>query len=202
MWTFSGRKFDLLRATPRDVCIEDIAHALAHQCRFAGHVSGHYSVAQHSVLVSRLCDPADALWGLLHDASEAYVSDLPQPVKSLSGIGGPFRALEARVQRAVCERFGLGLREPPSVREADKQLALAEMADLMPSLPAGARGELNARAAGSRTRGLPTIDPVPARRARDMFTARFSALARAVTIAVAIRAAAQGENEASTGGTT
>src|ERR1700683_336889 len=79
--TFSGRRFYVLDPRPSDVRIEDIAHSLSLQCRFNGHVKNFYSVAQHSVLVSERCDPADALYGLLHDASEAYIGDMSAPLK-------------------------------------------------------------------------------------------------------------------------
>ena len=79
--TFTGRAFYVLDPRPEDVDIEDIAHALSMQCRFAGHCREFYSVAQHSVTASWLVPPEDALWGLLHDAAEAYVVDLPRPIK-------------------------------------------------------------------------------------------------------------------------
>src|ERR1017187_10636100 len=75
--TFSGIHFWPLLPNPADIRIEDIAHALSNQCRFAGHAREFYSVAEHSVRVSQLCPPEDALWGLLHDASEAYLTDVP-----------------------------------------------------------------------------------------------------------------------------
>jgi 5'-deoxynucleotidase YfbR-like HD superfamily hydrolase len=64
----------------RQIHIEDITHALSQRCRYAGHTPGFYSVAQHLVLCSdqalKLC-PDLALTALMHDASEAYLSDLP-----------------------------------------------------------------------------------------------------------------------------
>lgn len=173
MWTASGVRFDLARPSPDQVEIEDIAHSLSRQCRFTGHVSEHYSVAQHSVLVSEMCDPQDALWGLLHDASEAYVSDLPYPVKSLPGIAAPFRALEARVQRAVCKRFSLEMKMPASVHKVDKHLAYVEMYDLMPALPGETRDTLWAFGYAASLLGFPTIRPVSAEKAREMFMRRF-----------------------------
>jgi 5'-deoxynucleotidase YfbR-like HD superfamily hydrolase len=84
--TFSGKNIDPLCPDPEDILIEDIAHALSNQCRFAGHVREFYSVAQHSVHVSQLLqiageDSLTQLAGLLHDASEAYLVDLPTPIK-------------------------------------------------------------------------------------------------------------------------
>lgn len=97
--TFSGLAFDLDPPNPDLVRPIDIAHGLAHQCRFAGHTSRFYSVAQHSVLVSQIVERAIralpqhrltdeqkaeyALTALLHDAGEAYTCDVPNPVKVL-----------------------------------------------------------------------------------------------------------------------
>jgi hypothetical protein len=82
--TFSGLRFWPLDPEPEKILIADIAHALAHQCRFGGHASKFYSVSENSVHVSRRCAPEDALWGLLHDASEAYLVELPR-VEAIAG---------------------------------------------------------------------------------------------------------------------
>ena len=58
--TFSGLRFWPLDPNPEKILIEDVAHALAHQCRFGGHAWKFYSVAEHSD-VSRLCLPEHAL---------------------------------------------------------------------------------------------------------------------------------------------
>ena len=70
--TASGKRFYLRRPTPADIDAGDVAHALAHICRFNGHTREFYSVAQHSILVSRLLPDELKLAGLLHDAAEAY----------------------------------------------------------------------------------------------------------------------------------
>ncbi len=136
--TISGRLFDVAYPRWQDVSIRDISHALARLCRFCGHLRTHYSVAQHSVLVSRHCDPADALWGLLHDAAEAYVADIPGPLKQLPLLAG-YRVVERRVQDAVARKFDLPPHQPQSVLLADRRVALAEMRDLFD--PPGEDGE-------------------------------------------------------------
>lgn len=127
--TFSGKKFYPIDPRPEEVFIEDIAHALSNMCRFGGHCKQFYSVAEHSTRVSYACDPEDALEGLLHDASEAYLIDIPRPVKH-SGYFEPYKIFEAKVQAVINERFGLRP-EPESVKKADRVLLLTEQRDLM-----------------------------------------------------------------------
>lgn len=121
--------------------VRDIAHALAHVCRFGGHTTSFYSVAQHSVLVSRAVPAEYALLGLLHDASESYTPDVPSPWKdhllfrTADDQTLTFRQAEARIQRAVFS--ALGLPEPDgaawkAVKHADFTLLAAEARDLMP----------------------------------------------------------------------
>ncbi len=137
--TFTGKRFRPLEPDPLQICVEDIAHALSNQCRFSGHVIVHYSVAEHSVRVSELleswgCSRMLQTWGLLHDASEAYLVDIPSPLKS-SPAFFEYRAAEARLMVAVCKRFGLPIAEPERVRTADGVLLATEARDLMPFRP-------------------------------------------------------------------
>ncbi|MBU1330905.1 MAG: phosphohydrolase [Gammaproteobacteria bacterium] len=86
--TNSARAFDLLNPRAEDVTTTDIAHALSLVCRFNGHCAHHYSVAQHSLLVAYIIEkeggtPEEQLAGLLHDGTEAYISDLTRPLKLL-----------------------------------------------------------------------------------------------------------------------
>ena len=136
--TFTGVRFQPLKPNFADIRIEDIAHALSNQCRFSGHVRHFYGVAEHSVRVSRLLTGLGAgveLWGLLHDASEAYLVDLPTPLKSQSTIGDGYRVAERRLMRAVAKRFGLIGHEPGAVRVADAKLLATEVRDLMFAKP-------------------------------------------------------------------
>jgi 5'-deoxynucleotidase YfbR-like HD superfamily hydrolase len=79
--TFTGKYVDPFNLQPEDIDIMDIAHALSNQCRFAGHTKRFYSVAQHCVQVTWNLEPELKIYGLLHDASEAYLIDLPTPIK-------------------------------------------------------------------------------------------------------------------------
>lgn len=134
MLTAGGRVFYPLDPRPEEIYIDDIAHALARQCRFAGHVlTDHYSVAQHSVLVSELLGDEDrelALCGLLHDATEAYLVDVPTPVKKFLL---QYQEYEERLWEAISERFGLPEYLPYQVHQADLAMLMAEKRDLMPA---------------------------------------------------------------------
>ena len=132
--TWSGKRFFPLRPSAQEVDIGDIASSLAHQCRFGGHTREYYSVAQHCVHVAELLlnsgDPDLALWGLLHDAAEAYLLDLPRPIKRAPGME-LYRAAEQEVLQVVAERFCLEPHLPQAVREADERLFATEIRDLM-----------------------------------------------------------------------
>ena len=134
MQTATGRKFWPMAPSPDEVFIEDIAHSLSMQCRYAGHCLRFYSVAEHSVLIARHLAashaPEVALWGLLHDASEAYLIDVPRPVKPyLTG----YKMAEAAVMEVVCRRFGLAPFDmPPEVHEADERIIADELVNLVP----------------------------------------------------------------------
>lgn len=128
MQTATGRAFWPVDPRPDEVEIEDIAHALANMCRFAGHCREFYSVAQHSVLVARALPPAARLWGLLHDASEAYIVDVPRPLKPyLPG----YREAEDNVMEAIVERFGLTPAMPEEVKRIDNAILADEAAQIM-----------------------------------------------------------------------
>lgn len=137
--TYSGVAFDPVAPDPALIDIGDVAHALSNVCRYTGHVRTFYSVAQHSVLVARDLERRDlghwALWGLLHDASEAYIADLAAPIKEYSGLGDEYRKLEAVVMAAVAQRFDLPAEMPDEVKDSDIIVAMAEVRDLMPASP-------------------------------------------------------------------
>ena len=127
--TVSGNYFNLINPTDNVVCVTDIAHALANVCRFAGHVSEFYSVAQHSVLASHLVAPQFALAALFHDATEAYIGDVTRPLKALLP---DYRAIEARLQADIFSKLGLPSEIPAEVKHADLIMLATEVRDLMP----------------------------------------------------------------------
>lgn len=123
MQTYTGKLVDLSNFSEADVRLPDISHALSLINRYTGHTIAPYSVAQHSVMVSQLCEPEDAAWGLLHDASEAYLGDVARPLKAMLP---DYVELEHHVQRTIGKHFGLSWPIPESVKIADSRALLAE----------------------------------------------------------------------------
>jgi hypothetical protein len=123
--TASGRRFYPLNPRVEDVHIEDIAYVLAGEWRFGGHCNPRISVAQHSVMVSERLEETsgDALAGLLHDASEAYMRDLNRPIKVKMADYGRY---EAAIMAVIAERFGFKWPLPESVHEADRRMLATE----------------------------------------------------------------------------
>lgn len=128
MQTYTGRRFYPLDPLPDEVDPADIAHALSLICRYGGHVDRFYSVAEHCVLLSQAVAPENALWALLHDATEAYVGDMVRPLKYHMPA---YRQAEDQVADAIASRFGIDLTMPAEVREADSRILLDERAELM-----------------------------------------------------------------------
>lgn len=125
--TASGDFFDYSNPEIHDFNIDDIATALSNLCRYGGHTSRFYSVAEHSILVSLAVPPEMALEGLMHDASEAYCVDVPSPLKRMLP---EYIAIEDRVQKALFKFFNLQHPFSPEVHEADKRLYLTERLQL------------------------------------------------------------------------
>lgn len=128
--TYSGHLVDVMAPDPAMITIEDIAHHLSLTCRFGGAIRDFYSVAEHSVHVSYLCDPEDALAGLLHDAAEAYVGDIPTPLRSLSpGLN----EAEGKILDVIARKW-LGREswtKPESVKRADTRMLSTEARALL-----------------------------------------------------------------------
>lgn len=126
--TWTGRRVWPLDPRPVDIDIRDIARGLAFTNRWRGHIRFEFSVAVHSVLVSRLVPPVFALAGLLHDAPEAYLGELASTIKP----GMPeYVAIETRLGQVVAQRFGLADLEPPEVKTIDRAIAADEALALL-----------------------------------------------------------------------
>lgn len=160
--TFTGKQFWGMDARPEDIEIRDIAHALACINRYNGHTPVPYSVAQHSVLVSDHCDSKDAFWGLMHDASEAYIGDMISPLKRHMP---QYIEVEERLMLQICRRFWMAPEQPQSVKVADLTVLAAESRDLFPVKPAD--WKLPYPPVSTK------IKPVGWRRAEKMFLERF-----------------------------
>lgn len=131
--TFTKRRFWPLDPDASEVDIRDIAHSLAMTCRYRGHTSEFYSVAQHCVLMADAALVRDlgagvAVQALLHDAAEAYTVDAPRPIKG-ELIG--FREIEDRVLARIMREFGLPETLDPAVKRLDNAILVDEAKRLM-----------------------------------------------------------------------
>lgn len=185
MQTYTGLQFWPLDPRPEEVNPFDIAHALGYQCRYGGHTRRFYSVAEHCILMSLYMPTLELkLAALLHDAAEAYVVDVPRPLKRhLPG----YAQIEDAVLGAVLQRFNVKFERaigvtydqaqgstgllvlPREVEEADNRILLDERAQLMASPPApwGIEGLEPLDVA---------IDCLPPHRAAEAYLARLESL--------------------------
>lgn len=126
--TFTGKHFYFLDPKENDIDIRDIAHALAFTCRYTGHSNRFYSVAEHSVLVSYLAN--DPLTALLHDASEAYITDIASPIKR--HLGG-YAEMEDRIMEKIARKFGFSYPLDPDIKDCDATQLKTEAKHLLRS---------------------------------------------------------------------
>lgn len=132
--TYTGKAYYPLDPRPEEVCIEDIAHGLSMLCRYAGQVKRFYSVAEHSFLVSCMVPPELALEALLHDASEAYCSDIVRPLKK---VLPDYRQIEGLNDLVIRTKFGLPHAEHPLIKQADTDILQDEAMALLAPIPEG-----------------------------------------------------------------
>ena len=124
--TYTGRVFYPLSPRSEDVSIDDIAHSLANQCRFLGHSQSFYSVAQHCCQMCMAAPDEMKAEALLHDAAEAYISDIPRPVKHLLGIND----IERQVEYAIAQRFRIRWPWSQELHALDLKMLATERRDL------------------------------------------------------------------------
>ncbi len=127
--TVSGIYMNVFEPTPEMICIEDIAHALSMQCRFGGHLPRFYSVAEHSFEVSyRVTHEKHRLAGLLHDASEAYLLDIPKPIKNrLSN----YAEIEDRLMQVIAAKYQFQYPLHEDVHAIDQAMLVKEWEGIM-----------------------------------------------------------------------
>lgn len=158
----NGTYFDFANPKRSEFDIEVIAHALSNLCRFTGH-GQFYSVAQHSVHVSYLCPKEYALFGLLHDGSEAFLGDIASPLKAMLP---DYKSLEHKVQCMIFRKFGLPEIMPWEVKRADIKALRTEQRDIMRSKDAWPGLEFIEPDSGRIVPHLPMV-------AKQMFLERF-----------------------------
>ena len=130
--TYTGIGFDPINPDPELIKIEDIAHALSNQCRFSGHARSFYSVAQHSAHCAEIaCLASNAPLAramLLHDASEAYLLDMPRPLKKAFP---QYAEIEDRLMRAIADKFKFDWPMTPAMKEIDDRVLFTEKKHLL-----------------------------------------------------------------------
>ena len=162
--TFTGKLVDPLNLAPDDISIIDIGHHLSNLCRYTGAVPMFYSVAQHSVIVSRcFVDPMMKLAGLLHDAAEAYINDVASPVKHSAGFQF-YRELDDRITATIFGKFGLDPAVLKEVKPFDDSVFKREVASFW--------NFGRNLAAGERVLAMPPIS------ARTMFALEYQRISR------------------------
>lgn len=130
----NGRRFDYDdRTTWDNLTPEVIAWSLSGLNRFLNHSGLPISVAEHSVTVSYLVPPEDAVAALLHDATEAVTGDIPQPLKGRPECA-ELRAFEAELMAHILTKHGLAPELPESVHVADRLAFQGEVFALMPTV--------------------------------------------------------------------
>ncbi|CAI1149395.1 HD family hydrolase [Serratia liquefaciens] len=125
--TYSGKNINLDNLTTECIDLVDIAKGLSNVCRFGGQCEEFYSVAQHSILVSLLVPLPYALEGLLHDAAEAFIGDMPSPFKkNLTD----YMEMENKIESVIKRFFSLPPIKSPEVKSADLIALATECRDL------------------------------------------------------------------------
>lgn len=126
--TFSGIYVNVFEPKPEMFVIEDIAHALSHQPRFSGHLRDFYTVGQHSIECSKRVPPPIKFDALMHDASEAYLLDMPSPIKARMP---EYKAVEENLMKILAEVFHFKYPLPAEVKAVDKQMLELEWHQFM-----------------------------------------------------------------------
>ena len=126
--TYSGLLINVFEPTIEMLSEVDIAHAQSHQCRWAGHIKKYYSVAQHSVLCARLASPKNKKAALFHDGSEAYLLDIPTPIKHRMP---EYKLIENKLMEVIAKKFDFQYPFDPEIKVIDKEMLHLEWDSLV-----------------------------------------------------------------------
>lgn len=165
--TNSGRSIELTTLPiDQDFDINDIAHHLAMICRFGGATDEFYSVAQHSVIVSRYVEKEYQFAALLHDASEAYLGDMVEPLKMLLP---DYQRIESAMQVAINAHYDLNYQcYEGAYRDIDLMVRYEEAKCLGVPL-------IRPKNFFTKLDGM-KINPLPPKAAKKLFLERFAEL--------------------------
>lgn len=130
--TSTGTAFNVIDPRVEDVHIDDIASSLSKQCRYAGHTKRFYSVAEHCVHVARLAPPDRKMEALLHDGSEAYLLDIPRPIKKAMP---EYRVIEDRLMTVIATKFGFSWPMSAEITALDNRILHDEVQQNMVAVP-------------------------------------------------------------------
>jgi len=164
--TYTGLRVYFANITKEMISIHDIAHSLSQICRFTGHTKEFYSVAQHSVLVADAQTTlAEKRAGLLHDASETYVNDLPSPLKASTDLGD-YTNLENRFHAVINKKYHVNDGMTPNIKKADLEALFTEKRDVLNKPSDWGWGD-------NIKRFEDVIVPLPPKEAKALFIERF-----------------------------
>ena len=121
--TLHVTKFHFLDPSDDEIDIRDIAHALAFTCRYGGHIPVYYSVAEHCIRGLPYISDADKLPWLLHDAEEAYIPDIPRPIKECSP---EIKWLGEDLRKKILKRFKAEKANWKKIRMVDDAMLMTE----------------------------------------------------------------------------
>lgn len=176
MQTYSGGQIWPLDPRPEEIKLVDIAHALSQMCRFGGHSDVFYSVAEHCIHVERRVlevtkDYLKALAALFHDGTEAYLIDIPRPIKPFLTN---YYEIEAKLEATMSKIFSYPYPYPPEIKDADNLVLACEARDIMKPPP------LRLESSFSRSRLYKNMGIVSIRR-RKGFSCRIRQTEEAIT---------------------
>lgn len=126
----NGKLADTFQLTPEDVTIDILSHGLANINRYSGHTLHPYSVAQHSLVLTQICEPGLEKAALLHDAAEMFIGDIPYPMKK--ALGEAYDEIEEDLNCQIFDIWGVPYSLMMELEDLDRQVCINEMRDFFP----------------------------------------------------------------------